>query len=292
MYNLKFDDTNVNLFMEYSPYQIMKEAKLTRELYKYRHNKKELNLLIQDNMDSVIHYPIILSLLHNLNQSYLQYMKKKCVQLVMKDINSLYQDYDRHDLFKYIPFTSHTLRCLLDNPAIDDKWKSELIDLLFDKIQELNNGRFVWSSLLYHLYSYRQKVKYDELPIQLIELFFDTITFNVKEYHSINHSLFHEDFIKYLFPEELDIIIPQLMNKEHFNEWLQMTNIPSYIWLISKVAAYLPYKFTKEKLLPLITYPFNGDIQEALCSMSHLHSKDKEWIQATISLQQIKSSTK
>ena len=277
---LKIKEIN-NLTIEFAPFRILETDKLVQSIYQAQFNQTELLCLLQENLDYPINYPILLTLYQDIKEYY-PLMLNKLLDFYKKEIDNM-TDYS----LEYSPFLYCSLTSILDNNYVDDQFKKSIIKKLFNYLLTTDRGIFFWNEILYYLYSNRK----NSLPIYLINIMFDKIVFNIKDKFAINNVFLNEWIIKYLTQEEIKQCIPRLMKKEGFKTWLFIyKTYDAYIWLISRIAMFLPYQFTKENLLPLITNPYNSDIEKALLSMFHLKKDDKEWLQSIICLKHLEKS--
>ena len=144
-------------------------------------------------------------------------------------------------------------------------------------------GGLLWSNLLEILYKER---KTDSIPIQCLTIFFRQMncTFNSK--YVINNFMINDNFIQYLTEEEIDKSLSILLHKKNLYLWLNSIYIPNFIWLITRLSKFLPYDFTRTKILNLINDQYCS--REAILSMSHLKVEDYNKVKALYLLNDLK----
>lgn len=269
----------INMQTEFAPYEFFSTNLLVRDIINHRYDYQYLQKLVVNNLDNPKYAPILLTFISNLD-SYISKLINSAVLYCKHEIDRQ-KVYNIHDLFSSFPYSLCLIKAILDNKAIKHKIKIKFIYKLFNVLITNSYSGYIWASLLENIYRYR---KTNSIPIEIISIYFAKTNCNISHKYTITNFI-HDDFIQYLTNEEIDKTIPIFLKKENINQWLANIYIPNYIWLISKLAKYLPYSFTKEKLLILAKDPYCS--QKALLSMSHLHKEDFNWLNAYYLLKEL-----
>ena len=250
---------NLNLDIQFNQMQTFRENSIVQRILK----NEDIDIIYNDCLKDITYYPIIFTFIRDTNKKLINDL----VEYIVHQVNN--------ELLEQYPITSikYLLKSIIDNDAVEGRIKQCLLHKLWNTFINVNHHiGYIWSNILSLIYTDRQTY---HIPIDGLKLFFNQFEFNINNENLISNVLLVEDFIQFLTKKELNKIIPSMIKKPFFKEWLYRVNIPSYIWLISRTASYLPYSFTIEKLLPLANYQFRYDMKEALMSMSHLKEKDK-----------------
>ena len=265
---------NLNLDIQFSQSQTFKENSIVQRIL----NNEDLNTIYLDCLNDITYYPIIFTFIHGTNKKLINDLVAYIVHQINDELLIRYPN--NFFSIKYL------IKSIIDNEAVEERIKQCLIHKLWNKFTNANyHIAYIWSNILSIIYTDRKTY---HIPIDGIKLLFDRFEFEINKENLISNVLLMENFIQFLTKKELNKIIPPMIKKPFFKEWLYRVHIPSYIWLISKIASYLPYSFTVEKLLPLVNYQYNkDDIKYALMNMSHLADKDKIVLQAYFCLKDL-----
>lgn len=238
---LYINDHNINTHIEFAPNQYFSHYSLITKII---NNKDKLENIIKDNINkndinSFINIPVLLTFIHGkeFNKYYSQIINI-VITGCKHEIEQLTQ-YNKDNIFENLPYSKCIITSILDNQAIDLKFKKQLISKLFQLFIHLKAGGFLWASLLTILYKER---KTNSIPIYCINILFKKISFIFEHKYAINNFMMIDTFIKYLTAEEINNTFPILLLKKNILQWLNTIYIPNFIWLVTRLSKFLPYK--------------------------------------------------
>ena len=272
------NNKHIDMSIHYLPYQRFKDSKLVNNIFFYQNDLKKLQELINSNLNQPNNYSILLTFFHGLNKYY-NHMCKQLIKAINNEIKNT-KCYQIRDIFQSFPLTSCILKAILDNTQVDKNFKCLLLTKFFNNLLLNNNSTmsgFFYTSFLDYIYSERKTIS---IPILAIKLLFKQVNFSLINKYAINNFMLDDYFIQFLNNYEINNSFPILLNKKGLQQWLNHVHINSYIYLLSRLSKFLPYKFTQQRLLPAVKDDFNNRILNILLTLDHLTEQDYLWLQS------------
>lgn len=266
--------------IQYSPYDCFYSSKLVQEIFIHEGDQQYLEKLVMSSLDDPVTYPILLTFLDGLHKSYYIYIHEKLVKKIQHEISIAPPCFPRYSFI-----LSDTIKAIIDNPHVDFQFKCKFIVQMFNIClkQQVNAGYF-YTSFLHLLYNNR---KTTTIPILAVQLLFQHVNFKFYGKYSITNFLYNDWFFQFLTDDELQRCMPILLKKKGLKKWINVINVGSYMFLLSKLAEFLPYDFIQKRLLPACTDKFNDGLIDVLLKIKCLRETDRAWLQSLALLKKL-----
>lgn len=270
--------STIDMNIEYIPFTYFKKSSLVNAILSNKDDNKFLADVLQNNLDKPNNYPILLTFLRDINNYY-----KTMINHLMEELTKEMREatcYVNGNVFRTYWYLTYIFTAILDNNNVEYKFKAALIKAIYYTVchkSKIAPG-LVYSSFLEWIYEHR---KTNSIPLIGVELMFQQVNFSFgDDKYSVTNFMMEDTFLQYLTEREIDKCMPILLKKRGINQWLRVINVGSYMWLLSKLAKFLPYSFTANKLLPACKDKFNIGLIPILLKMNHLREQDRNWLES------------
>lgn len=271
---------HIDMTIEYIPDNFFYKSDLVKSIYQ----SDNLLPLINSNLNNSSSFPILLTFLRgDLNPYY----NKMLTQLIYDLNREISTDYKSYTFFTKYSYMKYILSALIDNNEVDEQFKLKLIKAIFNYClgQTYGHAGMIYTSFLEMLYKERRT---NNIPVLCLQLLFQKINFSMDDNpYSITNFIFYDYFLQYLTDKEFEQCALILLKKKGLNNWLSKINIGSYMWLLSKLGEFLPYEFTRTRLLPACKDKFNIGFIPILLKTKYLKSEDRAWLESLNLLQKL-----